>query len=439
MSPGARRLHRLKKVRAPVGHLQPRVDAPIQIPELVWSLDNVPRQRTGVGKIIDVTVGAEVVSIDRATFVALLNNSVVHSLVAYTKTLDRGHIAFRDLVELCRKAEVPYPLLFAPRSVVEEQLAAKTEKLLAGVSKSQYSMAARGSVELRDIELIVKDLLRKQELYKKHVVDLPVNPLVGSITRAKTPEDDAQSLFGVLGLSGEELRSQNNKEKAVECYINRLESAHVLVARSTPGYMPQTLSKVKFSGFAVRDPRAPYLFLAGGTHGEDEEPEGRQLFTLALLTVLIGRKMFRAVTMDATALLNAPPPEYAIAGEMLMPGQLVRSLDLSSLPSIKEGAGLLKVTPSALVVRAQNLKIFGWDVASAHLHSLADEHRRRTKPSARQPKPVHAVRKYNGRRFAGAMLDAVDTGALSEGDFCRVVGARKIKPEDLPDLRQALR
>ncbi|CAM2868186.1 hypothetical protein DEAB109302_04395 [Dermacoccus abyssi] len=104
----------------------------------------MPRQRTGVGKIIDVTVGAEVVSIDRATFVALLNNSVVHSLVAYTKTLDRGHIAFRDLVELCRKAEVPYPLLFAPRSVVEEQLAAKTEKLLAGVSKSQYSMAARG-------------------------------------------------------------------------------------------------------------------------------------------------------------------------------------------------------------------------------------------------------------------------------------------------------
>lgn len=387
---------------------------------------------------IEVTIGADAIPIDREVFVALFDNSVVHGAAGYTKALDRGQIAFKDLVELARKAEVPYPLLFAPRSVVDAQLDAKTKKLLAGVSKDQYSIAARGSVELRDVELIVKDLLRKQELYKKHVRQLPRNPLVGCISRARTPQQDALALFGVLGLSGEDLRAQKTKQAAVDLYVEHLEAAHVLVARSVQGYMPQSLAKVTFSGLTVRDAKVPYVFLAGGSHGEDEEPTGRQLFTLALFTVLIGRKMFRAVTMDTTTLLDAPPPEYAIVGEMLMPEQLVRSLDLSSLDAIQHAADELKVTPSALVVRAQSLKLLGWDVAGEYLRELGEVFRGRPKQQARQPKPVNAVRKYNGRRFTRAMLDAVDDGAMSPGEFCRVVGARKIKPDDLNDLRKAV-
>lgn len=385
-----------------------------------------------------MSIGTDVVPMDRELFVALLDNSVVYNFALYTNALNRGRISFRELVELCRRAEVPYPLLFAPPPVVDYQLAAKTKKLLTGVSKDQYSVAARGSVDLRDIELIVKDLLRKQELYKKHVTGLPKNPLIGCVRRPQTPQHDAKILFEALGLGGDDLRSQKTKEDAVELFIDRLEASHVLVARSVPGYMPQTLGKVKFSGFAVHDARAPYVFLMGGSHGEDEEPVGRQLFTLALFTALIGRKMFRAVTMDTTTLLEAPPPEYAIAAEMLMPGRIVRSLDLSSLDAIQEGANRLKVTPSALVVRAQNLKLLSWDMASNHLHELGEAFRRRDKAQARQPKPVNAIRKYNGRRFTSAMLSAVDDGALTVGDFCRVVGARKIKPEDLEEVRRTV-
>ncbi|ACV06743.1 hypothetical protein I6I18_06395 [Kytococcus sedentarius] len=142
--------------------------------------------------------------------------------------------------------------------------------------------------------------------------------------------------------------------------------------------------------------------------------------------------------MDTTTLRDAPPPEYAIVGEMLMPEQLVRSLDLSSLDAIQHAADELKVTPSALVVRAQGLKLLGWDVACEHLRELGEAFRGRPKKQARQPKPVNAVRKYNGRRFTRAMLAAVDDGAMSPGEFCRVVGARKIKPEDLDELGRAV-
>lgn len=386
-----------------------------------------------------VTIGRESVAINRAVFVALFDNSVVYHLADYTKALDKGSITFEKLVALARKADVPYPLLFAPREVVDAQLEMKTKKLLQGVTKEQFSISARGSVELRDVELIVKDLLRKQELYKKHAHKLSKNQLVGRIARPGTPQRDALTLLDVLGMSGDELRAQKTKQAAVELYIERLEANHVLVARSVRGYMPQTLDKVKFSGMTIRDPKAPYIFLAGGSHGEDEEPAGRQLFTLALLTVLIGRKMFRAVTMDATALLDAPPPEYVIAAEMLMPETLMQAVDLSSLEAIQTASDVLKVTPSALVVRAQNLKLMEWDVAGEHLRELGESFRGRPKPSARSPKPVNAVRKYNGRRFTRAMLTAVDEGEMSAGEFCRVVGARKIGPSDLDEVRQAVK
>lgn len=387
---------------------------------------------------IRVSIGGHITAIDRDVFVALLSNSVVYHLSDYRNTLDSGTITFDKLVALARKAEVPYPLLFAPSDIVHAQLETKTRKLLQGVTKEQFSMNARGSVELRDVELIVKDLLRKQALYKKHAAMLPKNPLVGCIARPKNAASDALTLMDVLDLTPEAIQAQKNKEAGVDLFVQHLETRHVLVARSVQGYMPQNLTKVKFSGMTVRDPKAPFIFLTGGNHGEHEEPAGRQLFTLALLAVLIGRKKFRAVTMNTTTLLDAPPPEYAIAAEMLMPEEQVRSFDLSSLNTVRAAADVLKVTPSALVVRAENLRLIDRETAGRYLDKQGEDFRARPKPKARQPKPVNAIRKYNGRRFTRAMLAAVEDGAMTAGEFCRVVGGRKIGPEDLKALRRAV-
>jgi hypothetical protein len=56
--------------------------------------------------------------------------------------------------------------------------------------------------------------------------------------------------------------------------------------------MPQRLTHVKFSGMTIRDNKDPFIFLAGGDHGDDQEPDGRTLFTLALITVLVARRIF---------------------------------------------------------------------------------------------------------------------------------------------------
>lgn len=43
----------------------------------------------------------------------------------------------------------------------------KTEALLRDLSKRTFSLNSRNRVRLSDVKLIVKDLLRKQELLKK--------------------------------------------------------------------------------------------------------------------------------------------------------------------------------------------------------------------------------------------------------------------------------
>lgn len=224
----------------------------------------------------------------------------------------------------------------------------------------------------------------------------------------------------------------------MELLITHLEGTHILVSRSVNGFMPQTLRKAKFSGLTVKDDKVPYVFLTGGSHGEAEEPAGRQVFTLALLAVLVARRVFVPVTMDARSITATPRQEYSIVAEMLMPSPLLRAASLSSLDEITEVGEKFKVTPSAVVVRAAHLNILDRDTAGHLLVELAKAFASRPKSEARSPKPVNAIRKYNGREFSVRMLDALDSGRLTPREFCRVACANKIGITDIPEFRSAL-
>jgi hypothetical protein len=388
-----------------------------------------------------VTLGGAATSIDAEVFQMLFDNSVVRNYKGYTNAQSSGEIAFGELVALARKAEIPYPLFFAPMAVVAEQVNLKTQKLLQGVKKTTFSLNSRATVELADVELIVKDLLRKQELVKKYDPSLQRNPVVGMLTRSQgSPERDACALLSALDLTTDAIHGCKNKSQAVELLITHLEASHILVSRSVNGYMPQTLTKAKtkFSGLTAKDAKVPYIFLAGGSHGEDEEPVGRQVFTLCLLAVLVARRLFVPVTMNARRIKAAPRPEYSIVAEMLMPSAQLRRCSLSSLDEIEAVAERFKVTPSAVVVRAAHLRLLDRAVADHRLTELARAFAGRPKPPARTPKAVNAIRKYNGREFSVRMLDALDRNLMTPKEFCQLACANRIKAADIPDFRGAL-
>lgn len=385
-------------------------------------------------------LGRSSVSINDAVFTTLLDNSVAGTYKGYERALHTGSIKFSELVDLARKGDIPYTLFFAPIALVREQVDQKTAKLLAGVGRDTFSIGSRAKVELRDVELIVKDLIRKQQLVRKHDASLQPNRIIG-LLRGDTAsvDSDAAALMSVLGLSHDHIRACRTKENALNLMIERLEAHQILVSRSVQNYMPQRLTHVQFSGMTVRDNKVPYIFLAGGDHGDDQEPVGRTIFTLALMTVLVARRIFAPMTWDGGSTETGPGREYDIAGAMLMPAERMSDLALTSLDNVKAASDEFKVTASAVTVRAMRLGLVDRTTAGVHLEQLRSEFRSRPKGGPRSPiHPENAVRKYNGRKLTVRMLHVLDSGGISAGEFCRSICLNHLKPSRIEDLRRAV-
>lgn len=386
-----------------------------------------------------VIIAGEPVSIDRSVFEDLLENSVVNGRAPYLHALEKSKIQYSDLLDLARKAEVPHPLFFAPPAVVRTQLRTKSEKLLQGVAPETFTVNTRTTVKLRDVELIVKDLLRKQELARKHDPTLAKNKIIGLLRRPRpTVREDADALINALGLDRDAIRQVRKKEDALELIIERLEANQVLVSRSVRGFMPQ-LIEVRFSGMTVRDSKVPYIFLSGGDHGDFQEPAGRQIFTLVLMAVLVARGIFAPVSYDANSAAPDAGREYDIVGEILMPAAELEGITLEDLDDVKAAADRFKVTPSAVTVRAMRLGRLTALTAIEYLHELEKEFLTRQRPKPRQPKPVNAIKKYSGRELTTRMLRAVDERRLTAREFCRVVCLNRIGTGEIGELKAALR
>lgn len=389
---------------------------------------------------IEVRLGEASVFIESGVFTALFDASVASSRAAYLHALETSRIKFADLVQLARVADIPYTLFFASRETVDHQLKKKADTLLAGVSKDAFSLNSRSQVRLADVELIVKDLLRKQETLKRLDRSLTTNKVVGCLRRSQgRVEDDARLLSAALGFTSNDLKTARTKSAALELLISRLEARQILVAQSQQNFMPQRLPPhAKFSGLCVRDKKIPFIFLTSGDAGENFEPEGRRVFTLVLLAVFVAHAKFAPVTYSDRTAEPITAREYELTEEMLMPRAEIQDLSVSGLDDVRAHAVTYRVTPSAFVMRARRLGLVDRFQAEDYLSELAREFAERPKRQARSPLAVNALRKYNGVEFSQRMLNQLDRGSISGREFCRVVLQNKIRPEQIHQFREAL-
>lgn len=380
------------------------------------------------------------VPIDGEVFAALFKNSVVSHRAGVDHTLEGQSLTLKEFLKLSRQAEIPYPLFFAPLDVVEAQLRLKTEKLMAGFTRESFSMHSRTRVELHEVELIVKDLLRKQELLRKHDKSLRVNKVVGLLKNSTQPvPEDAQRLMQAIGLGATEIRDAKNRDVALELLITRLESSQILVSRSAKDHMPQTMPpKARFSGMTVKDKKVPYVFLATGDEGEHLEPTGRKLFTLTLLTVLIARDKFAPVNYDGHTKEAGSPREYELTAEILMPAAHIRSREFDDLESIKAAAETYRVTPSAVAMRVWRLGLIGTDAFQAYMDELKDEYAARAESQKRSALPINALKKYNGIECSRRMLRILDAGQIGNAEFRRIMFFNKLPASQIRAFREAV-
>lgn len=378
---------------------------------------------------INVTIDRSAVPIDRAAFEALFEQSVVHDYEPIKKALKSGSMPFREFVRMARKAEIPYPLFFAPHDVVDEQLRMKTEALMVGFNKkTEFAMHSRNSVRIHEVELIVKDLLRKQE-YLKSDKTIPTNVIVNCLKRpGRTVEADAAKLMTLLDLAPGDLRNTKKKADALALLIEKLEAQHVLVAQSAKNYMPQQMPKgARFSGMTIKDNKVPYIFIASGDEGEKYEPAGRRVFTLTLLAVLIARGTFATVTYKDHTTDETTYREWEITAEILMPAADFKHADVSTLQAIRDTSDAYKVTPSAVVMRARRLGMIAKDDSKHHLEELREDYEKNGNPPRRGARDLKALRKYNGVECSRRMLAIYDANGISRGDFCRIMFSNKFR------------
>lgn len=387
---------------------------------------------------MSLSIGGDTILIDLGIFRLLFNNSVIHGYKKYENALRHKQVNFTDFVALARKAGIPYTLFFAPRPFVEQSIQQKTAKLLQGITKKIFSLNSRGSVELRDVELIVKDLLRKQELVKRYK-KASSNELLGCLKSPRVSlTKQATMLRDKLGLDLSKI-GELSKANTLEYIISLLEAKNVFVSQSSRTFMPQIIhNSVRFSGMCIKDKQYPFIFLNNKDESKSFEPEGRKVFTVIILVVCLAKGKFSPISYDEQAKDLIKDDIYRITEEVLMPAGSIKLMAINSIDDLKQESDKLSVTPSALLMRLQRLAVLNPETIRNYRVTLRDEFSSAPKPRARTPKPVNGFKKYNGRAYSKAIFELVDGGYVTKSEARRVLVQNKQRISFLDEFRANL-
>ena len=386
-----------------------------------------------------VKIRNEKIKIDKGVFLALLDLSPIKQRAPYKKAVKRNEIKLSDLKNLSGKAEIPYPLFFASRKIVDAQIKDKNDNLAPKFpSKSEMELNHRGNIKHADIELIVKDLSRKQEFLKNRIlltsnnnsfVGLVANRANGEVTNQQLADD----IRSHLNINLLELRGMPKKENALQYLRDKAEEQGILVSFSSYNYMPQNIDKkLEGSGFCIKDSKFPYVFINtrdGDSNPKILETSGRQIFTLMAMLVSIAMNKF--VFSTKKGFKNSDNNKiYSIVGELLIPKADAETVSASSLDELKESALLFKVTPSMLLMRLRELGFLNKTRADYFREILKKEIKKTNTNPRRRSLQATGYSKYNGIRFSREVVHAYRKGKISAEEFCNILfRQRKTNPE----------
>ena len=89
-------------------------------------------------------------------------------------------------------------------------------------------------------------------------------------------------------------------------------------------------------------------------------------------------------------------------------------------------------------MRARRLGRLDVDTFSTFMDELQLEYGNRPKRIMTSPRPVSALRKYNGLERSPRMLNILDAGHITRADFRRIMFFNKIPASQINDFRAAV-
>ncbi|MES2224901.1 MAG: hypothetical protein V4478_02845 [Patescibacteria group bacterium] len=377
-----------------------------------------------------IKIGNERIRIDKTIFVTLLDLSPIKQYVSYKDAVLANEISLVKLKDLAAKANVPYPLFFAKKEKVIKQLKDKEKNLFDKLpTKTEAQVGARGNMKTSDIELIVKDLARKQEFLKTRILQTePDNAFIGHIAKmVKTGVSDvkvAEKVREYFEIDLAELRGLS-KAKVIGYLCGKAENKNILVSISSYNFMPQNIQReVQVSGICVKDKKFPFIFI--NTRDGDEEPlilesEGRQIFSIISMMVCIGMNKFILNMKSGKTKDESLKKVYALTAEILIPAADLNGVKINNIDDLKQQAQFFKVTPSMLLVRLKELRLISKPVADACRDKLINEIKNAQSSPKHQPSLVNGYGKYNGHKFSQEVVRAYASGKISHDEVKNVL------------------
>ena len=392
--------------------------------------------------LMSIAINSKYVYIDLSIFKQLFEGSShVYYLTDYQRAVAERKIKISKLIELSRRAQIPYSLFFAPKKLVDMNIKRNEQLLFQGVDNGMISMAGRGNVEIKDINLIVKDIRKRQLFLAKHNKNAPDNPIL-HLQREQDDRLYAKSILESLDLDMDKLRSYKTKDSAYTFLVKELERANILISRSQTGAMPQAIRKdIRFSGIAVKHKKYPAIFLYTKDEPDISDPTGRRIFTIVLLLVCMSLNHFSPVSYDSNLQSSIETKEYIMAEEILMPQEMLAGVIAESLSDVYNLSTVFKVTPSMVLMRLKRLNLIGGKKFNRLFEQINNERELAQIKNHKIPFKISEATRvinYNGRKFTTNVLRLLDAGAISQGEACRLLGKHRRSSSFIKQIGEAL-
>ena len=364
------------------------------------------------------------VEIENAVVAQILNMYPEEKLIGrpvFQNAFANDSIEYKDLKDESDKILIPWQMFLLDSRNLKKELD-HIEKMRADKVSSKL-MAKRKGIGNITSKRIIDRLIRLQNFITA-TNTLPQNTFCGSLV-GKSNARAVAHILSYFEIDINKFRGYRNKSSALSYLLGKVEDKYinisqgVLANKMLPTWQVVDNSIYKnTSGFVIKDDKIPFIFLPSEIN--PDEVEGRQIYTIVYLIVLIGlneydffiEKNFRAKALSAT---NKQKKIYAITSELLLPSEATEGLNGSVITSSTRDdlASEYKITPTAVVVTLRIRRIITSQAEYEALLPPPYEPPKTPTHHSRSPKIETSVRKFCGKYSFEFVNAGIKSGQLS--------------------------
>lgn len=363
------------------------------------------------------------IKIENAVVAQILNMYPEEKLIersVFQDAFANDSIEYKDLKDEGDKILIPWQMFLLDSRNLKKELN-HIEKMRADKISSKLIAKRRGIGNVTSKRIIDRLIRLQNFITLTHA--LSQNAFCGSLI-GKSNVEAVAHILSYFDIDIDKFRKYS-KSGAFGYLLEKVESKYINVSQGVLANKMLPHSRVvdnsiyrNTSGFVIKDDKIPFIFLPSEIN--PDEVEGRQIYTIVYLIVLIGlneydffiEKNFRAKALSTT---NKQKKIHAITSELLLPSEATEKLNGSVItPTIRDDlASKYKITPTAVVVTLRIRKIISTQAEYEVLLPPPYESPKTSIHHFRSPKIETSVRKFCGRYSFDFVNAGISSGQLS--------------------------